>query len=219
VNRKKRRIFIVDDHPIVRHGMKVLIDQEPDLATCGEAEDGRKALADIRSIRPDLLIIDISLAGMDGLELVKHVHSFEPTIPVLIVSMHDETLYAERALRAGARGYVMKQEPTERILLAIRRVLAGETYVSDKMASIMLNEFLGGASAVRSPLERLSDRELEVFRLIGKGLGTRQIAEKLHLSIKTIESYRAHIKEKLRLKDGAQLVQQAVHWLHGETNR
>jgi DNA-binding NarL/FixJ family response regulator len=210
----KARIFLVDDHPIVRQGLSQLINRESDLVVSGEAEDARAALAAIASSRPDLMIVDISLAGPDGLDLLKDIRSSDPTLPVLILSMLDETLYADRALRAGANGYIMKHEATERLLDAVRRILNGELYVSDRMARRMLAQFASHPdSAARSPVEGLTDRELEVFRLIGQGQGTRQIAETLSLSIKTVESYQAHIKDKLALKNSRELMQHAVHWV------
>ena len=213
----RRTIFIVDDHPIVRQGLALLINRESDLAVCGDAEEANSAMQLIASIRPDLVVVDISLSGPDGLDLLKSIRAHDPNLPVLILSMLDEMLYAERALRAGANGYIMKQEATEKVLVAIRRILGGEIYVSDKMANKMLHRFVGDAP-VRdpSPMAELTDRELEVFRLIGEGHGTRQIAEKLHISVKTVESYQAHIKEKLSLKNSRELVQRAIQWTIGE---
>jgi DNA-binding NarL/FixJ family response regulator len=213
----KKRIFVVDDHPIVRQGLSLLINQEVDMTVCGSAKDASSALEAIGSLRPDLLILDISLEGPDGLDLLKSLRLQDATIPVLILSMHDESLYAERVLRAGAQGYIMKQAATDGLLEAIRRILRGEIYVSDRMAARILLQFAGHAAhPERSPVEELSDRELEVFRLIGKGHGTRGIAELLHLSVKTVESYQAHIKEKLALKNSRELVQHAIQWLTSE---
>ncbi len=210
-------IFIVDDHPIVRQGLALLINREPDLAVCGDAEEARSALRRIEEMKPDLVIVDISLNGPDGLDLLKNIRAGHPNLPVLILSMLDELLYAERALRAGASGYIMKQEATERVLVAIRRILVGEIYVSDRMANRMLHRFVGGSQqGPRSPIADLTDRELEVFRLIGEGHGTRQIAEELHISVKTVESYQAHIKEKLLLKNARELVQRAIQWMVAE---
>ena len=209
----KRRVFIVDDHPIVRQGLTALINTEVDLAVCGDAEDSGSALRRIEEIKPDLAVIDISLNGPDGLDLLKSIRTREANLPVLILSMLDESLYAERALHAGANGYIMKQEATERLLVAIRRILAGEIYLSERMSNRMLHRFAaGGPVGSESPIAELSDRELEVFRLIGEGRGTRQIAEELHISVKTVESYQAHIKEKLLLKNARELVQQAIQW-------
>jgi DNA-binding NarL/FixJ family response regulator len=206
-------IFIVDDHPIIRQGLALLINREPDLAVCGDAEEAGSALRRIEELKPDLIVVDISLNGPDGLDLLKNIRARDPDLPVLILSMLDESLYAERALRAGASGYIMKQEATERVLIAIRRILGGEIYVSDLMANRMLHRFSGGNRVGQgSPVADLTDRELEVFRLIGEGHGTRQIAEQLHLSVKTVESYQAHIKEKLSLKNARELVQRAIQW-------
>jgi DNA-binding NarL/FixJ family response regulator len=210
---KKKMVFVVDDHPIVRQGLTLLINQESDLAVCGEAEEMHSALSAILTVRPDILIVDISLNGPDGLELLKNIRINSPRLPVLILSMHDESIYAERALRAGANGYIMKQEATEKVLVALRRILNGEIYVSEKIANSMLQHYVRGATpSEHSSVSELTDRELEVFRLIGEGHGTRQIAEALHLSVKTVESYQAHIKEKLSLRSARELVQHAIEW-------
>src|SRR5580704_5972583 len=213
---RKIRVLVVDDHPIVRQGLSQLINQEPDLIVCGQAEDARTALDAIDPSQPDILIVDVSLGGPGGIELLKTIRAKDARLPVLILSMHDESLYAERALRAGANGYIMKQEATERVLVAIRQILGGEVYVSERMAKKMVQQFIGGSGvSKRSIIDELTDRELEVFRLIGQGHGTRQIAEELHLSVKTVESYYAHIKEKLFLKNARELVQHAVQWVTG----
>jgi DNA-binding NarL/FixJ family response regulator len=209
----KRRILIVDDHAIVREGLAQLINSEADLAVCGEVDSAQRAIDAINALKPDIAIVDISLSSMNGIELIKNIKVQHPTLPILVLSMHDESLYAERALRAGAKGYIMKQEGTENLRLAIRQVLNGEIYLSTRMSGKMLTQLAGGSKDLGSPIERMSDRELEVFQLIGQGLGTRQIAEKLHLSIKTIESYREHIKQKMNFKNGTELVQQAVQWV------
>ena len=210
---KKKMVFVVDDHPIVRQGLTLLINQESDLTVCGEAEEMYSALSAILAVRPDILIVDISLNGPDGLELLKNIRINSPRLPVLILSMHDESIYAERALRAGANGYIMKQEATEKVLVALRRILSGEIYVSEKIANSMLQHYVRGANpSVHSSVSELTDRELEVFRLIGEVHGTRQIAEALHLSVKTVESYQAHIKEKLSLRSARELVQHAIEW-------
>ena len=210
---RKKTVFVVDDHPIVRQGLALLIDQEADLTVCGEAEEMYSALSAIQAVRPDILIVDISLNGPDGLELLKNIRLGSPRLPVLILSMHDESIYAERALRAGANGYIMKQEATEKVLVALRRILSGEIYVSERVANSMLRHYVRGADpSEHSSISDLTDRELEVFRLIGEGHGTRQIAEALHLSVKTVESYQAHIKEKLSLRSARELVQHAVQW-------
>ncbi len=210
----KKRVLIVDDHPILRKGLSLLINSEPDLAVVGEADNAQRALEMIDSHKPDLLIVDISLPGIDGIELIKTVKLSHRDLPSLVVSMHDESLFAERALRAGARGYIMKQEALEKLLVAIRRVLAGEIFVSDRIATSMLEKMVSSENkAVSSPIGLLSNRELTVFRMIGQGYKTSQIAEKLHLSVKTIESYRAHIKEKLKLADGTDLLKYAIQWV------
>ncbi len=210
---KKKTVFVVDDHPIVRQGLTLLINREADLVVCGEAEEMQLALSAIQATRPDILIVDISLNGPDGLELLKNIRITSPRLPVLILSMHDESIYAERALRAGANGYIMKQEATEKVLVALRRILSGEIYVSDRIANSMLRHYVRGANvSEHTSVSDLTDRELEVFRLIGEGQGTRQIAEALHLSVKTVESYQAHIKEKLSLRSARELVQHAVEW-------
>ena len=214
---KKSRILVVDDHPIVRQGLALLINQEADLVVCGEAEEATGAMHVLASSRPDILIVDISLNGPDGIDLLKNIRSIHPTLPVLILSMHDESIYAERALRAGANGYIMKQEATEKVLVALRRILGGEIYVSDRIANKMLKHYITGSGTLRnSSIADLSDRELEVFRLIGEGHGTRQIAEELHLSVKTVESYQAHIKEKLSLRSARELMQHAIQWSMNE---
>jgi DNA-binding NarL/FixJ family response regulator len=209
----KARVFVVDDHPIVRGGLAQLINHEADLQVCGEAADAATAFDRIEALKPDVAVVDLSLHGPDGLELVKNLRTRNIPVPVVILSMHDETLYAERALRAGARAYLMKQEAAEQVLVALRRVLAGDIYVSDRMANRLLGQ-IGGArpASGESPLRCLSDRELDVFRRIGRGRGTRHIAEELHLSVKTVESYRTHIKEKLGLTSAIELVRCAVEW-------
>lgn len=211
------KIIIVDDHPLMRKGLALSLNAEPDLTVCGQAEDAEEALTMLESLEPDLAIIDISLPGMSGLELLKHLQALRPEIRILIVSRHDEALYAERAIRAGARGYVMKLEAGDVIVKAVRRVLNGGIYVSEEINERLLLGLAAGQSHMaQSPLEVLSDRELEVFELTGRGLGTRDIAERLHLSIKTVESYRARIKDKLNLKTAAELMQHAVQWVEGE---
>lgn len=210
---KKYKVFVVDDHPIVRQGLALLINQEPDLSVSGEAEEAHTALKRIAASPPDVVIVDISLNGPDGLEVIKTIRASDPSLPLLVLSMHDEAVYAERALRAGANGYIMKQEATETVLVALRRILNREIYVSERVANKLLRQFISGtATAKRSPVSDLTDRELEVFRLIGEGHGTRQIAEELHLSVKTVESYQAHLKEKLSLRSGRELVQHAIQW-------
>ncbi len=213
VQTKKCRVLLVDDHPIVRQGLGLLIDREEDLSVCGEAEGAHSAFHAIEALRPDIVVLDISLSGPDGLDVLKEIRMKTGSLPVLILSMHDESIYAERAMRAGANGYIMKQEATEKVLVAIRRILQGDVYLSDRLTNTMLQQYVRGASPTKSsPLLNLTDRELEVFRLIGEGHGTRQIADELHLSVKTIESYQAHIKEKLALRNARELVQHAIEW-------
>jgi DNA-binding NarL/FixJ family response regulator len=207
------RIFIVDDHALVRHGLRELIAHESDLEVCGDAEGADTALQQIAATMPDLLIVDISLKSGSGLELIKRVKSHHPDIKVLVSTMHDESLFAERALHAGASGYVNKHESTDKVIEAIRRVLAGHVYLSSTMTDELLQRVAGvPAASSSSSIDTLSDRELEVFALIGKGLGTRTIAERLHLSVKTIETYREHIKQKLSLKTSAELARRAAYW-------
>jgi DNA-binding NarL/FixJ family response regulator len=216
-NSGKTSVFLVDDHPLVRQGLTQIINNESDLEVTGEAADAAQALTAITKQMPDLVIADISLRGTNGLELVKNIKAVCQNIPVLVFSMHDESVYAQRALRAGARAYLMKQESAEKIVEAIRKVLSGEIYVSAKVADQVLHQIVSGASASsQNPIERLSDRELEVIQLIGKGLSTREIASNLNLSVKTIESHRAHIKEKLSLRNATELVQFCVQWVEQE---
>jgi DNA-binding NarL/FixJ family response regulator len=213
----KKRILVVDDHPIIRQGLALMVNREADLVVCGEAEDATGAMLVLASSRPDVLIVDISLNGPDGLDLLKSIRITHPSLPVLILSMHDESIYAERALRAGANGYIMKQEATEKVLVAVRRILNGGIYVSDRIANKMLKHYITGTGSLKSSsISDLSDRELEVFRLIGEGHGTRQIAEELHLSVKTVESYQAHIKDKLSLRSARELMQHAIQWTLNE---
>jgi DNA-binding NarL/FixJ family response regulator len=213
-----RRIFLVDDHPVTREGLARIINHEAGLEVCGEAGTAARAVAAIEQQKPDLVIIDVSLAaGASGLELIKDLATRHAQLAMLVLSTHDETLYAERALRAGARGYVMKQEPIERVMQAIRKVLTGEVYLSPAMNERMLRKMTSPhPSPLASEIEQLSDRELEVFRLLGQGRGTRQIASDLHLSISTVETYRTHIKEKLRLNRAPELVRHAVEWVHSQ---
>jgi len=210
---KKCKVLLVDDHPIVRQGLALLIDREADLCVCGEADGARSAFQAIELLKPDIVVLDISLSGPDGLDVLKEIRTKTSALPVLILSMHDESIYAERAMRAGANGYIMKQEATEKVLVAIRRILHGDVYLSDRLTNAMLQQFVRGSGPAKgSPIVNLSDRELEVFRLIGEGHGTRRIADELHLSVKTIESYQAHIKEKLALRNARELVQHAIEW-------
>jgi DNA-binding NarL/FixJ family response regulator len=207
----KRRVILIDDHPIVRDGLARLIDTQPDLVVSGQAKGPPDALHLINKQLPDLVILDLTLTGGDGLELCKQLHDLHPDLPVLVLSMHDESFYAERSLRAGAMGYVMKQEPPETVMLAIRRVLHGQTYLSEPMSAKLLHSIRGHRQQVEdSPIERLSDRELEVFRMIGQGQPVRAIAEAMFLSPKTIETHKEHIKQKLGLKSGNELLQYAI---------
>jgi DNA-binding NarL/FixJ family response regulator len=208
---RKKTVFVIDDHPLLRQGLALMINREQDLMVCGEAEEAQAAMKAIAVKEPDILILDISLNGPDGLDLLKNLRAFYPDLPVLILSMHDESIYAERALRARANGYIMKQEATEKVIIAVRRILSGDIYLSDRMTNKLLHQYISGFAAdLSSRLSTLSDRELEVFRLIGEARSTRQIAEKLHLSIKTVETYQAHIKDKLSLRSGRELVQHAI---------
>jgi DNA-binding NarL/FixJ family response regulator len=214
----KTRIFIVDDHPLLRRGLAELINREPDMTFVGEAEDAPTALKAINQIKPDLVIVDISLKGYNGIELIKNVKALDSKIQVLVLSMHDESIYAMRVLKAGAKAYVMKAEVTEKVMEAVRRIRAGKVFVSEQVASRMLDQVVvGGDPAPTSPVDQLSDRELEIVNLIGSGLPTREIAAKLHISIKTVESHRARIKEKLNLNNAIQLVQFCVRWVEENT--
>lgn len=211
------RIVIVDDHPLMRKGLVMSIESETDLTVCAQASTAEDALGIVESEEPDLVIVDVSLPGMSGLELIKQIHAIRPAMKTLVVSRHDESLYAERAIRAGARGYVMKLEAADVMVKAIRRVMNGGIYVSEEINErLLLGMAAGHEMLSQSPLEVLSDRELEVFELTGRGYGTRDIAERLHLSVKTVESYRARIKTKLNLGSAAELMQHAVQWVEGE---
>jgi len=210
---EKSRILIVDDHPLFREGLGQMIDRNPDLMVCGEAADAAEALTAIAERKPDLALVDITLGGTNGLDLIKVIREKYPELPVLVVSMHEESLYAERALRAGAMGYVMKHEPARTVRTAISKVLGGDIYLSERMSSSMLSKLMRGKNeAPVSPVEKLSDRELEVFQMLGQGKGTRQIAEELNLTIPTINSFRNRIKEKLQLKSATELMLHAIHW-------
>ncbi|HWD92425.1 MAG TPA: response regulator transcription factor [Verrucomicrobiae bacterium] len=216
----KTRILLVDDHAVVRFGIAQLINRQPDMAVCGEEEDASKAMGAIETLKPDLIIADISLKDSSGLELVRNIKAQCPKMPVLIVSAHDESIYAEIAFRAGALGYLMKEEALEKVIMAVRRVLGGAIYVSDSLAARMLQQQIRGQSTINeSPVKDLSDRELEVFQLIGQWKSTREIADELHLSVKTIEYYREQIKRKLNLKNAAELTQRATSWVGREAAR
>jgi DNA-binding NarL/FixJ family response regulator len=209
----KHRIFLVDDHPLVREGLTNLINRQDDLMVCGEAEDSAAAIARIARTRPDVAVIDISLKNESGLELVKNLGSHFPLVALIVLSMHDEALYAERALRAGARGYVMKRETTKSVLTAIRRVLEGSVYVSESVVNSMARRLgLSGKASASSPVDRLSDRELEIFRLLGQGRTTSQIADDLHLSLKTVHAYCARAQEKFGVNSLGELLRAAIRW-------
>ncbi len=213
----RRKLLILDDHPITRYGLTQLINAEPDLLVCGEAETAQAALAAIKSAPPDLVLADITMPGRSGLEFIKDLQAQNPKIPVLVMSMHDEGIYAERVLRSGARGYIMKNQGGEKLLEAIREVLQGRVYVSRDISAALL-EALGrhGAGVGAATPAGLSDREFEVFQLIGEGLSTRQIGQRLSLSMKTVETHRQAIKRKLKLRTAPELIQQAVRWAAAE---
>jgi len=215
VSRKvpKKQVFLVDDHPAMRQGLKELIDQESDLAVCGQAADIPSALEGIKKTKPDVAVVDLTLKDASGLELLKDLKVRHASLPVLVLSMHSEALYAERCIRAGARGYIMKEATTENIIDALRLVLGGDVYLSADVSGKVLKKMAGMREENAETVENLSDRELEVFELIGRGLRTVDIAERLHLSVKTIESYREHIKEKLHLENAPKLTRTAVEWV------
>jgi DNA-binding NarL/FixJ family response regulator len=206
----KRRIFLVDDHPVLRDGLRRLLEAESDLQVCGEADSARKAFDRIEVTSPELVIVDISLPGPSGIELIKGLKARLPNLRILVLSMHDEALYAERALRAGAKGYVMKQAPTEYLLTAVRRVLKNEIYLSQSLSSQFLGAFVSQKSIPGPILKNLSDREFEIVRLIGKGFTTREVARELGISGKTVESHRGNIRRKLNLRSGSELVRFAL---------
>jgi DNA-binding NarL/FixJ family response regulator len=207
----KHRVFLVDDHPVLRQGMGRLIDDQSDLMVCGEAESPPDAVRLLATAKADVVLVDLTLKGGDGLELCKQIRDRWKDLPILVVSMHDESLYAERALKAGAKGYIMKQEPQDAVMNAIRTVLKGQVYLSTAMSAKLLQSFSGPRSAADlPPLARLTDRELEIFRLIGEGQSVRAIAEKLFLSTKTVEAHKEHIKQKLNLKSSNELLQYAI---------
>jgi DNA-binding NarL/FixJ family response regulator len=213
----KRRVLIVDDHPVFRHGISALINAEADLVVCGEASSSPSALDAMRNLNPDVALLDISLPGTNGIELIKLMKAEHPKLPLLMLSMHDESLYALRALKAGALGYVMKAEALTHVLDALRKVLKGEIYVSPRLSERLIFQAIQSADAGSgSPVDRLSDRELEVLELLGRGFGTKEIASELHLSVKTIETHRAHIKEKLGFRDAGEMVRFAIDWVAQE---
>jgi len=211
-------VYIVDDHPLVREWLTNLVNQQPDLFVCGEAESASEALQGIGEKTPDVAVVDLSLKESSGLELIKDLKQVHPGVKVLALSMHDESLYAERALRAGAKGYVMKRESTGRVIEAIREVLAGGVVVSSAVSQTMASKIAGGRPALAaSPADILSDRELEVFELLGQGIGTRKISERLNVSVKTVQAYCARAKDKLHLKNATELLREAIHW--NDSNR
>lgn len=209
----RARVLLVDDHPIVRQGLAQLIGAAPDLAVCGEASTGREAIDLLRLCKPDIAVIDISLPDRSGVELIKDMISVRDGLPCLALSMYDEAMYALRVLRAGGRGYIMKQEIPKKVLVAIRHILAGHTYLSEKMSTRLVDQLVtAGPARTRPPVASLSDRELEVLTLIGRGLSTREIAANLYLSIKTVEAHRERMKEKLKLKNGSELLRYAIKY-------
>jgi DNA-binding NarL/FixJ family response regulator len=212
---KRSRILIVDDHPAVREALALRIGRQPDLEVCGEATDMNEGLRLVADTQPDLAVVDISLKTGSGIDLIKRIKDRNDSVRLLVWSMHSESLYAERALRAGALGYINKDQATDKIVEAIRRVLEGKVYLSDVMAETMLRRAVGGGreGVTRSPLDALADRELEVFRLIGEGVKTAEVAERLHLSVKTVETYRVRIRQKLDLSDGVELAHFATQWV------
>ena len=212
------RIFLADDHPIFRHGLMQLINNEEDMTVCGDAENAFDALNQIKIIKPDLLIVDISLKDRSGIELIQDIKLYNTKIPILVLSMHEESFYAKRVLKLGAKGYIMKAETYESVINAIRQVLKGKIYLSDNIADGILHELVDGTldNTLASPVDTLTNRELEVFQLIGKGNGTRQIAKTLNLSIYTINTYKERIKTKLNLSDASELVQNAIRWIEFE---
>ena len=213
----RTKILIVDDHPMLREGLAQLIGNQTDMDVCGEAGDAAEALEKIRLLNPNLVLADITLPGRNGLELIKDIQALETGAAVLVISMHDEALYAERVLRAGGRGYVMKQEGGKKIMEAIRQVAAGKIFVSEKMSAKIIEVFSGHRpESAGSSVEKLTDREFEVFQLIGQGLGTKELAARLHVSPKTVEVHRANIKVKLQLKTMAELIRYAVRWVESE---
>ena len=215
----QNRVFLVDDHAMFREGLRQLIEREQEIVVCGDAADGDTALAGIRTTHPDLVIVDISLGGTSGIDLIKSIKNEFEDLPVLVVSMHDESLYAERALRAGAMGFVMKHEPSKTVKSAIRKVLGGGMHLSEKMTSSMVGKFTHGTTEKPdSPLEALSDRELVVFRLLGQGKSVRVIAEEMDVTIPTINSFRHRIKDKLHLKTSTEVMLRAIQWVQDETS-
>ena len=216
----KRKVFLVDDHPLVREWLTNLINQQPDLAVCGETESAPRALQAIAGAQPDVAIVDISLKDSSGIELIKSLKLSHPDVAVLVLSMHDESLYAERALRAGAKGYIMKRETTRKVIEGIRQLLDGKIFVSDSVKeALALRLVENKTQTLRAPVEQLSDRELEVFEMLGQGLGTRQIADALRVSIKTVQAYCARAKEKLNVRSATELLREAIRWNESKHSR
>jgi DNA-binding NarL/FixJ family response regulator len=217
---KRTRLLIVDDHPITRAGLVHLINRQPDMVVCGEAKNAAEALNAVDAGKPDLVLADIALPGKSGLELIKDIKAIHPGLPTLVISMHDESLYAERVLRAGARGYITKHEGGEKLMQAIRHVLSGQIYVSEKMSAHILKILSGEQAApVRSLIAQLSDREFEVFELLGEGVSAHEIARRLHISTKTVDAHRANIKKKLIIKTTSELISYAARWMEHRVNR
>jgi DNA-binding NarL/FixJ family response regulator len=216
----RRKIMLVDDHPMMRAGLAQIINKQPDIQTCCECGSAPEAFEVFHKFNPHLVLTDITLPGKNGIELIKDLLAVAPKLPILVISMHDETMYAERVLRAGARGYIMKESGGENLLIAIRQVLNGQVYVSPRISAMILDNLSARKPrSSSSPIEKLSDREFEIFQLIGQGKSTRDIATQLHLSLKTVEVHRGHIRGKLELKDAMALVHQAIRWFEVEGNR
>jgi DNA-binding NarL/FixJ family response regulator len=214
----RKKILLVDDHPMMRAGLAQLINQQPDLVVCAEAGNPSEVFNMLPQLKPDVVLTDLTMPGRGGIEFIKDLIALESTVPILVVSMHDEVVYAERCLRAGARGYIMKESGSENLLVALRRVLSGETYLSVTMADTILRNLSGRKPrGSDSPIQNLSDREFEIFQLIGQGKSTREIADQLHLSPKTVDVHRTHIREKLALKDLTALMRHAVRWLEAQS--
>lgn len=218
-NPEKKTVFLVDDHPLVREWLSSLINQTADLAVCGEADNAPEALSAILTLKPNIAIVDISLKNSSGIELIKNLKEAIPEVSVLVLSMHDESQYAERSLRAGAKGYIMKRETTRKVLDGIRQILAGKLFVSETVAASITTQFIAGrAPSDLSPVDQLSDREIEVFELLGNGHGTREIAEMLRVSVKTVQAYCARIKEKLNVANATELLREAFRWHDHQKN-